>query len=142
MSDSLQPHGLQHVRAPFPSQTPGVCSVISIKSVLSSNHLILCHSYLLPSIFPSTGVFFNESVLCIRRPKYWSFSFSISSSNEYSGLPEFPLGLTGWISLKSKEHSRVFSNTTFKRINSLVLGFLCRPTVTSIHDYWENHRYD
>ena len=60
-----------------------------IESVMTSNHFILCHPLLLPSIFPSIRVFSNESVLCIRWPKYWSFSFSISPSNEYSGLISF-----------------------------------------------------
>ena len=64
--------------------------LVSIESVMPSNHLILCHPLLLlPSIFPSIRVFSNESVLCIRWPKYWSFSFSISPSNEYSGLISF-----------------------------------------------------
>ena len=63
--------------------------LISVKSVMASNHLILCHLLLLPSIFPSIRVFSNESVLCIRWPKYWSFSFSISPSNKYSGLISF-----------------------------------------------------
>ena len=85
----------------------------SIKLVIPSKHLILCHPILLlPSIFPSIRVFSKESALCIRWPKYWSFSFSISPSNEYLGL--FPLGLTGWISLQSKGLSRVFSNTTVR----------------------------
>ena len=97
MSDSLQPHGLQHARLPCPSPTPGACSNKSIKSVLPSNHLILCRPlHLLPSIFLSFRVFSNESVLCIRWPKYWSFSFSISSSNEYSGLICFR---TDWFDL-------------------------------------------
>ena len=66
--------------------------LMSIESVMPSNHLILCHPHLLPpSIFPSIRVFSNESVLCIRWPKYWSFSFSISSSNEYSGLISFKM---------------------------------------------------
>ena len=64
--------------------------LMSVKSVMPSNHLILCHPHLLqPSIFPTSRVFSNESVLCIRYPKYWSFSFSISPSNEYSGLSSF-----------------------------------------------------
>ena len=64
--------------------------LMSIKSVMPSNHLILCHSLLLPtSIFPSIGVFSSESVLCIRWPKYWNFSFNISPSSEYSGLLSF-----------------------------------------------------
>ena len=67
--------------------------LISIKSVMPSNHLILCHPLLLPSVFPSIRVFSNESVLCIRWPEYWSFSFSISPSNEYSGLIFFRMDL-------------------------------------------------
>ena len=84
--------------------------LMSIESVMPSNHLILCHPLLLlPSIFPSIRVFSNESVLHIRWPKYWNFSFSICPSNEYSGL--ISLGLTGLISLQSKGLSTVFSST-------------------------------
>ena len=79
---TLVTHGLQHTRLPCPSPTPGAYS-----NSRPSNQLILCHLLLLPpSIFPSIRVFTNESVLCIRWPKYWSFSFSISPSDEYSGL--------------------------------------------------------
>jgi len=86
VSNSLRPHGLQHARFPCPSPTPKL-ELMSIESVIPSNYLILCHSLLLPpSIFPSIWFFSNESVLRIRGPKYWSFSFSISPSNEYSGL--------------------------------------------------------
>ena len=74
---------------------------------MPSNHLILCLPLLLPSIFPNIRVFSNESIRCIRWPKYWSFSFNISPSNEHSGL--ISLGWTGWISLQSKGLSRVFS---------------------------------
>ena len=88
MSDTLQPHGLQHDKFPCPSPTPGACS--TIESVMPSNRLILCRHFLLwPSIFPSLRVFSNESILHIRWPKYWSFTFSISLSNEYSGLISF-----------------------------------------------------
>ena len=84
--------------------------LVSIESVISSNHLILyLHFLLLPSVFPSIRVFSNELALCIRWPKYWSFSFSISPSNEYS---RFPLELIGLISLLSKGLSRVFSSTS------------------------------
>ena len=87
MSNSLRPHGLQHVRPPCQSPTPRVDSNTSIESVMPSNHLILCHPLLLPPlIYPSIRVFSNESVLCIRWPKCWSFSFSTSPSSEYSGL--------------------------------------------------------
>ena len=87
---------------------------ISIELVVLPNHLILCRPLLvLPSIFPNIRVFSNESAFCIRWPKYWSFSFSISPSNEYSGL--IFLGLTGLISLLPKGLSRVFSNTTVQK---------------------------
>ena len=88
MSDSLRPHGLQHTRLHCLSPTRRVYSDFwSIESVMPSNHLILYHPLLLlPSSFPSIRVFSNEPVLCIRCPKYWSFSFSISPSNEYSRL--------------------------------------------------------
>ena len=86
--------------------------LISIDSVMPSNHLILCHPLLLlPSIFPSIGFFSNESVLCIRWPKYWSFSFSISPSNDYSGLISFRID---WLALLVVQGTlRVFSSTTF-----------------------------
>ena len=97
LSNSLRPHGLQHARFPCPSPTPRAYSVMSIESVMPSNHLILCHPLLLLlSIFPNTRVFSNESVLRIRWPKYWNFSFSISPSNEHSGLISFRMD---WLDL-------------------------------------------
>ena len=85
--------------------------LMSTESMMPSSHLFFCCPLLLlPSIFPRIRLFSNESALCVRWPKYWSFSFSISPSNEYSGL--ISLGLTGWISLQSKGLSRVFCNTT------------------------------
>ena len=91
---------------------------MSIESVMPSNHLILCRPLLLPpSIFPSIRVFSNESVLPIRWPNYWSFSFSISPSVNIQDW--FHLGLTGWISLQSKGLSRAFSNTTLSHIVQL-----------------------
>ena len=94
MSNPLQPHGLQHSRSPSLSPTPGVYSNSCPLSLMPSNHLILCHPLLLlPSIFPSIRVFSNESVPRIRSPKYWSFSFSISSSNEYTELFSFRIDL-------------------------------------------------
>ena len=105
---------------------------MSIESVMSSNHLILCRPLLLlPSIFPSIRVFSNESALCIRWPKYWSFSFSISTSNEYSGLISFRMDLVG--SPCSPRDSQKSSPTPqFRSINALVLSFLYTPTLTSI----------
>ena len=116
MSDSLRPHGLQSARLPCPSLTPRAYSnSCPIKSVMPSNHLILCCPLLLPpSIFPSIRVFSNELDLCIRWPDYWSFSFSISPSNEYSGLVSFRidwfdlLAVQGTLkSLLQHHHSKV-----------------------------------
>ena len=91
MSYSLQPHGLQHARPPCLSPTPGgLLKLMSIESVMPSNHLILCSPLLLPpSALPSIRLFSNESVLHIRWPKYWSFSFNISPSNKHPGLISF-----------------------------------------------------
>ena len=90
MSDSLQPHGLQHARLPSPLLSPGRQILTSIESVMPSNRLILCRPLLLlPSVSPSIRVFSNKLALYIRWPKYWSFSFSISPTNKYSGLISF-----------------------------------------------------
>ena len=91
MSDSLQPHGLQHCEASLSiTNSQSLLKLMSIELVMLSNHPILCHPlFLLPSIFPSIRVFSNELALCIRWPKYWSYSFSIRPSNEYSGLISF-----------------------------------------------------
>ena len=108
--DSLRLHGLQHTRFPCPVPTPGACSdSMSIESVMPSNHLILCRPLLLLlSIFSSIRVFSSESVLPIRWPKYWSFSFSISPSNEYSGLISFRMD---WLDLLAIQGvSGIFSN--------------------------------
>ena len=98
MSDSLWPHGLQHARLPCPSPTPGAYSnSCPLSQWCHPTNLILCHPLLLSlSILPSIRVFSNESALCIRWPKYWSFSFSISPSNEYSGLISFRID---WLDL-------------------------------------------
>ena len=135
VSDSLQPHGLQHTRLPCPSPTPGACSSsCPLSQVMPSNHLILCHPlFLLPSIFPSIRVFSNESVFQIRWPKYWSFSFSISPSDEYSGLS------SPYSPRDSQESSPA---PQFESINSLVLSILYGATLTSVHNYWKNHSFD
>ena len=116
--------------------------LMSIESVMPSNHLILCYPLLLPpSIFPSVRVFSSESVLCIRWPEYWSFSFSISPSSGYSGL--ISLGWTGWISLQSKGLSRVFSQYCSSKVSIFQCSaFFIVPALTSIRDYWKNHPFD
>ena len=110
--------------------------LVSIESVMPSNHLILCHPLLLLlSIFPSTEVFSNESVLRIRWPKYWSFSFNISPSNEYLGLISFRMD---WLDPLQESSP----TTQFKSISTSALSFLYSSTLTSIHDYWKSHSFD
>ena len=112
----------------------------SIKSVIPSSHLILCRPLLLPpSIFPSIRVFSNESALHIRWPKYWSFSFSISPSNEYSGLISFRID---WCNLASRGLSRVFFNTTVQKHQFFSAQLSLCPNLTSMHDYWKNHSFN
>ena len=123
---------------------------MSIESMMPSNHLILCRLLLLlPSIFLSIRVFSNESALCIRRPKYWSFTVNINPSNEHPELISFTMdwldllydGLVG--SPYSPKNSQESSPTPqFKSINSSVLSFLYSPTFPSIHDHWKNHSLD
>ena len=115
--------------------------LMSIELVMPSNHLILCCPLLLsPSIFPSIRVFSNKSGLHIRWPKYRSFSFNISPSNEHSGLISFRMD---WLDLLAVQGTQEFSLTPqFKSVKSLALSFLYSPTLTSIHDYWKNHSLD
>ena len=112
-----------------------------IESVMPSNHLIFCRPLLpLPSIFPNIRVFSNKSVLHIRWPKYWNFCFSISSSNEYSGLISFRIG---WLDLLAVQGT--LKNTLvpqFKIIYSSALSFLYSPTLTFIYGYWKSYRFD
>ena len=118
---------------------------MSVESVMPSNHLILCCPLLLPpSIVSSIKVFSNESVLHIRWPKYWSFSFSISPS---SGLISdiqtdfIQDGLVG-SPCSPKDSQKSSPTPQFKSINSSVLSFLYSLTFASIHDYWKNHSFD
>ena len=115
--------------------------LMSIESVMPSSHLILCRlPLLLPSVFPSIRVFSNESVFHIRWPKYWSFSFSMSPSNEYSGLISFRID---WFDLLAVQGTLESSPAPqFKSINSSALSFLYSPTLTSTDGYWKNHKFD
>ena len=130
-----------HTRPPCPSWNPGVSQLMSIESVMPSSHLILGHPLLLlPSIFPSIRVFSNESVHRIRWPKYWSFSFSISTSNEFLELISFRMD---WLDLLAVQVTLESSpGPQFKSIDSSVLSFLYSPTLTCIHDYWINYSFD
>ena len=126
---------------PVHHQLPEFTQTHVTESVIPSNHLILCHPLLLlPSIFPSIRVFSNDSAVRIRWPKYWSFSFNISPSNEHSGLISFRMD---WLDLLALQETLKSSPTPqFKSINSSALSFLYSPTLTFIHDYWKNHSLD
>ena len=113
--------------------------LISINSVMPSNNLILCHPLLLPSVFSRIRVFSKDSVLLIRWPKYWSFSFSTSPSNKYSGLISFRMVGSPCCPRDSQESS---PTPQFKIISSSELSLLYSPTLTPIHNYWKNHSFD
>ena len=138
---TLRPHGLQHARLPCPSLSPNLLRLMSIESMMPSNHLILCHLLLLlPSIFPVIRVFSNESALHIRWSKYWSFSFSISPSRENSGLISLRID---WVDIFAVQGIPKSSPAPqFKSINSLVLSLLYGPSLTSVPDYWINRGFD
>ena len=108
---------------------------------MPSNHLILCYlPFLLPSIFPSIRVFCNESVRHIRWSKYWSFSFSISPSNEHSGLNSFR---TEWLDSPASHGTLMRLPQKYSsKVSFLVLRFHYSPTLTSINDKWKNHSFD
>ena len=140
MYDSLQPHGRQASLSITNSWS--LPKLMSIELVMPSSHLILCHTLLLlPSIFPSIRVFSNESALCIRWPKYWSFSFNISPSNEHSGLISFSMD---WLDLLAVQETRKnllqhhSSKTSILQWSALFYS----PTLISIHEYWKNHNFD
>ena len=115
--------------------------LMSIKSVLWPNHLILCCPLLLlPSVLPIIRVFSNESALHIRRPKYWSFSFSTRPSNEYSGLISFRIDWFGLLAVQGILKSSPVLQ--LESISSSVLSLLYGPTLTSVHDYWKNHSFE
>ena len=141
ISDSLRPHELQHTSSLSITNSRSPPKPVSTESVMPSSHLVLCRPLcLLPSIFPSIRVFPNESAPHIRWPKYWSFNFSISPSNEHPGLVSFRMD---WLDLLAVQGTLESSPTPqFKSINSLALSFLYGPTLTSIRDYWKNHSLD
>ena len=123
------------------TNSQSLLKLMSTESMVPSNHLILCCPlFLLPSVFLSIKVFSNELVLRIRLPKDWSFSFSISPSNEYSGIISFRMH---WFSPgRPRDSQESFPTPRFKGTISSVLNFLYSPTLTSIHDHWKNHSLD
>ena len=115
---------------------------MSIESVMPSNHFILCHPLLfLPSVFPSIMVCSYESALCIRWPKYWSFSFHISPSNEHSGLISLRMDRLDLLSVQGTLKS-LLQDYSLKASILSALSLLHSPTLTSIHNYWTNHSLD
>ena len=142
MSDSLRPHGLQHARPPCPSSTPGVypnSCPLSWQCHLTISSSVIPFSSC-PQSFPTSGSFQMSQFFA-------SGGQNIGVTVLASVLPMNTqdwslLGWTGWISLQSKGLSRVFSKLQFKSISSLALSFLYTLTLTSIHDYWENHSLD
>ena len=134
MSDCLRPHESQHARPPCPSPTPRGYLNESIESVMPSNHRILCCPFLLLSIFPSIRVLSNESVLHIRWPKYRSFSFSISPSNEHPGLISFRmywldlLAVQGTLKSLLQHHS---SKASILQRSALFVVQLSHPCMTT-----------
>ena len=129
MFDSLQPHGLQHTRLPYLSLTPRACSnSCPLSWWCHLNHLIHCRPLLLSSIFPSIRVFSKESALPIRWPKYWSFSFSISPSNEYSGLISFRMDWLDLLAVKGTLKSLRQHDTSKASILQGSAFFMAQPS--------------
>ena len=123
------------------TNSQSLLKLMSIASVKPSNHLILCCPLLLPpSIFPSIRVFSKESVLCIRWPKYWNFNFSISPSNEYSGLISFRIDWFDFLAVQGTPRSRLQHHHSKASILQCSAFFTVQ--LTSIHDYWKNRSFD
>ena len=142
VSDSLRPHESARQAFLFITNSRSSPKLMCIESVMPSSHLILCRPLLLlHPIPPSIRVFSSESTLHMRWPKYWSFSFSISPSNEHPGLIVFRMD---WLDLLAVQGTLQESSPTlqFKSINSSAFSFLHSPTLTTIHDHWKNHSLD
>ena len=120
-------------------QLPDLLKLLSIDTVMPSNHLIPCCPLPPPSIFPSIRVFSNESVLCIKWQKYCSFSFSISPSNEYSGLVSFSMD---WLDLLAAQGTlKSLLQHHSSKVSVFKSSAFFSPTLTSIYDYWKNHSF-
>ena len=141
VSDSATPWTRAHQASLSFTLSLNLLKLMPVESMMPSNHLIFCHSlFLWPSIFLSIRVFSNKLPLHIRWPKYWSFSFSISPSNEYSGLISFRIKWFDLLAIQGTQESS--PAPLFESVNSSALGLLYGPTLTSINDYWKNHSFD
>ena len=124
------------------TNSQSLLKLMSIDSVMPFNNLILCHPLLLlPSIFPSIRVFSNESALCVRWPKYWGFSFSISPSNEYSGLISFKIDWFDLLAVQGSLKSLLQHHSSKASILQCSAFFIVQLWY-SLHDYWKNHSFD
>ena len=142
MSDSATPWTAACQGSLYITNSQSLLKLMSIERVMTSNHLILCHPLLLlPPIPPSIRVFSNESTLCMRWPKYWSFSFSIIPSKELPGQISFRMD---WLDLLSVQGTlkSLLQHHSSKASKALALSFLHSPTLTPIHDHWKNHSLD
>ena len=138
MSNSSTPWPAAHQASLSFTISRSLLRLMSIESVMPSNHLILCHPLLLlPSIFPSIRVFFDDSALHIKWPKYWSFSFSISPSNEYSGLISFWIDWLDLLAVQGTLKSLLQYNSSKASILRCSAFFIVQ--FTSIRNYWKNH---
>ena len=140
MPNTLQPWTAARQASQSFTISQSLLKLMSIESLMPFNLLILCHP-LLPSVFLSTRIFSNESVLCIRWPKYWSFSFSISPSNEYSGLISCRIDWFDLLAVQGTLNNLIQYHSS----KASVLwrsAFFYSPTLISIHDYWKKHSFD
>ena len=127
----------------LPPISQSLLKLMSTESVMSFNNLVLCCPLLLlPSIFTNIRVFSSESAVCIRWQKYWSFSFSISPSNGYSGLIIFTIDWFDLLAVQGTLKSLSSPAPQFESISSSALNILYSQTVTSIHDYWKNRNIE
>ena len=141
MSDSATPCTAARQASLSFTRSLSFLKLMSTESMMPSNHLILCQPLLLlASVFPSIRVFSSESALHIRWPKYWSFSFSISSSNEYPGLISFRMDWLDLLAVQGTLKSLLQHHSQKHQFSAL--SFLYSPTLTSIHDHWKNQSLD
>ena len=142
MYDSLQPHELQQSRLPYPwTISQSMLRLMSIESVMPSDHLILSPSSLPAVCLSSIRVFSSASVFCIKWPKYWSFSFSISPSNEYSGLISFRIDWFDLLVIQGTLKSLLQHDSSEASILQRSAFFIVQLS-NPLHDYWKNHSFD